>query len=96
MRALIAAAVLLGFAAPAAYAAENTSRTYPNPACAERGAGAADCVIQDGPPRRSAFGNPPAVQPPPVSKPPQTPPAGSGVSILGGDNPPTGTGQIRR
>ena len=96
MRALIAAAVLLGFAASVAYAAENTNRTYPNPACAERGASAADCVIQDGPPRRSAVGNPPVAQPTPAPAPPRNLPSGSGVTILGGDSPPAGAGQIRR
>ena len=92
MRALIAAAALLGFAAPLASAAENTNRTYPNPACAERGANAADCVIQDGPPRRSAFGplTPPVKGPPTPTPTPVVPsgPSGSGVSILGGDGKP--------
>ena len=53
MKTLIAlSGSLLLLAASAAYAAENESRTYSNPACTDRNAKPGDCVIQDGPPRR--------------------------------------------
>ena len=87
MRALSVAAVLIGFAAPAAYAGESTDRTYPKASCTDRYSSGAECVIQDGPPRRNAFGpnTPPVAQPGTVVPPPSSPnpPSGSGVSILG-------------
>jgi hypothetical protein len=58
MKALrVVVAGLLAIAASAVNAADDGSRTYANPSCSDRNANAADCVIQDGPPRRSAFGS---------------------------------------
>ena len=45
-------AVSIGLAAASAGAADTGARTYPNPSCTDRTANPADCVIQDGDPRR--------------------------------------------
>ena len=82
MRALTISAVCCAAIAGAALAAEDTSRTYAKQSCSERNAHPESCVIQDGPPRRSAFGNPL-----PAAVPPKAAPAtavGTGVTVLGG------------
>jgi hypothetical protein len=68
-----------------AIAAEDTSRTYANPGCSERNANPNDCLIQDGPPRRTAF---PPPEPPQAKPGPKPAPSGGGgnVTILGGGN----------
>ena len=87
MREKIVFAVLIAAFGSVAMAAEDTSRTYGNASCSERNANPDNCVIQDGPPRRTAF--PPPEQKPPVQKPP---PANPGLSILGGgDGTPRGS-----
>jgi hypothetical protein len=53
---IVAFGCMLFAAASSVYAAESGSRTYGDPSCSDRNANSADCVIQDGPPRRSAFG----------------------------------------
>jgi hypothetical protein len=84
----IPAIVLAGaiaFATAAVHAASNDeSRTYANPACSERNANPNDCVIQNGPPRRSAFGqNSPPVKKGPDSKSGTGSESGNGVTVLG-------------
>jgi hypothetical protein len=53
---IVAFGCMLLVAASSVYAAESGSRTYGDPSCSDRNANSADCVIQDGPARRSAFG----------------------------------------
>lgn len=88
MRHRIIFAALVATLGSAAFAAEDTSRTYGNASCTDRNANPDNCVIQDGPPRRQAFGD----QSPPVQKPnvppkaAPTPSGGGNVTILGGGN----------
>jgi hypothetical protein len=81
-------AALLFVAAWPAYAADSGARTYQSASCTDRNANPDNCVIQDGPPRRSAFGNPPPVVQPTPPKPAQPPAgaAGNPVTVLGGGN----------
>jgi hypothetical protein len=75
----------LTFAA-AAFAAEDTSRTYAKPGCSERNANANDCIIQDGPPRRR-FPGPENASPPATPAPAKGATGGNssgGVTVLGG------------
>ena len=84
---IVAGALFAAFATIGAFAGESSDRTYPKANCADRNANPADCVIQDGPPRRDAFGaNTPPVQQPKGGGPrPNVPtPHGGGVSVLGG------------
>ena len=91
MRTLTLAAGLLStLLGSAAFAADDSSRTYGNPSCSARSANPNDCVIQDGPPRRGAFGpNTPPVdnnqgRPPVATQLPSGPGSGdSGVTIIG-------------
>jgi hypothetical protein len=88
MRHQIVFTVLAAMLGSAAFAAEDTSRTYANPSCSDRNANPDNCVIQNGPPRRTAF--PPPEQKPPATKPPSQ--GNPGVSILGGgDGTPRGS-----
>ena len=99
MKTPIVSAALFAIAASAVFAGERSDRTYPKANCAERNANPADCVIQDGPPRRDAFGpNSPPVNklPPPVMVTPGVPGAsapGTGVSVIGEDGAGRGRGR---
>jgi hypothetical protein len=87
---IVAGALFAAFALSASLAvsvavAGESDRTYPKAACTDRNANAADCVIQDGPPRRNAFGpnTPPVQQPSPGPRPNVPSGQGGGVSVLG-------------
>ncbi|HEX2830197.1 MAG TPA: hypothetical protein VHP37_27910 [Burkholderiales bacterium] len=89
MRNRIIFAALLAMLGSAALAAEDTSRTYGNASCTDRNANPDNCVIQDGPPRRRAFGEQSPQPKKPTAPPTATPtPSGGGgnVTILGGPN----------
>jgi hypothetical protein len=93
---IVALAGLVAVVASSTYAADSSSRTYGNPSCSDRNANSADCVIQDGPPRRSAFGEPaagPKDTPPPASKPTG---AAAGKGVGAGNNNTSGSGSAAR
>jgi hypothetical protein len=94
---IVAVAGLLAVAASSTYAADSGSRTYADPSCSDRNANSENCVVQDGPPRRSAFGEPAA-----DTKDPSTPAskptgaaAGKGVPATGNNNT-SGSGSAGR
>jgi hypothetical protein len=76
MKTLIAAVGgLMLVAGSSTYAADNGSRTYPDPSCSDRNANSENCLVQDGPSRRGT-----TAQTPPAKGPSATPGTATGAS----------------